>query len=65
MQITFAVGDTDDVTCPEGYIQTNLDLNQGAGGKVIFLCFTYDSQLGQPIASLATVSGGAFISHSH
>ena len=57
VQITFVAGETPDVSCPEGYIQNPINVNDGAGGKFIYTCFTYNSAFGEPIASVTAVLG--------
>jgi hypothetical protein len=58
LQITFAAGETaEDAICPSGYTQNNVNLNDGAGGMVIYTCFSKSPEAGLPITNLLAVSG--------
>lgn len=39
IDVTFVVGDNQNVAAPPGYTRLEQDLNEGAGGKFIYLCF--------------------------
>ncbi len=57
-QITFAVGDLEsELVCPSGYIQNNVNLNDGAGGKIINTCFTYSPSAGAPLTGIVGIQG--------
>jgi len=59
------LGSSSSITPPTPYIKINYgvlsygngDLNQGAGGKYIYLCYTRDSVAGSPIRGLRIYSG--------
>ena len=51
---------TDDVPfirVPDGYCKDRVDLNAGAGGKFIYLCYRRDAS--KPLTSLAVLTGGS------
>lgn len=43
---------------PAGYTKIGIDLNKGAGGDFIYLCYTKDYAAGLPINGLQVYSGG-------
>jgi hypothetical protein len=43
---------------PAGYIAAPVDLNSGAGGFDIFLCYTTDPSKGKPITGVKVILGG-------
>lgn len=54
------VGDDDWRSIPHGYVRINQDLNEGAGGSFIFLCFSTDpakAAEGLPIRSITVIGG--------
>lgn len=38
-EVTFVLGDNSDIPAPAGYTKVPVDLNSGAGGKYIYLCY--------------------------
>ena len=56
--MTFAAAEqAEDALCPQGYMQNNINLNDGAGGMVIYTCFTKDPEAGAPITGMLAVTG--------
>lgn len=59
VDIKVIVGSNADIAAPEGYQKLACDLNRGAGGKYIYLCYKKQANAapGDCITSLAVVSG--------
>ena len=53
--ITVITGDDAGISAPAGYTKIDLDLNKGAGGDYVYLCYTQQSNQ-QAITDLAVVS---------
>ncbi len=49
---------------PAGYTKIGVDLNKGAGGSYIYLCYTKDTSKGMPIRNLS-VHNSSSGSHTH
>ncbi len=57
-ELTVISGGSSDIQPPQGYSKINVDLNQGAGGDFIYVC--YKKGIGAPITGLAvTLNDGA------
>lgn len=54
--ITFAMGPSKDVPAPNKYTKVDQDLNEGAGGKYIYLCYTTKGSE-SPITGLYLLDG--------
>jgi hypothetical protein len=56
-EITVIYGGNSGIQPPAGYTKINVDLNQGAGGDYIYVC--YKKGVGAPITGLAVTLGNA------
>ncbi|RLS53451.1 MAG: hypothetical protein DWH91_14415 [Planctomycetota bacterium] len=52
-------GNNADIPAPNGFTKFPLDLNKGAGGDFIYLCFTRLRALGAPLQDVSVVAGGS------
>lgn len=50
-------GNSSDIPAPQRYRRVNQDLNQGAGGEYVYLCYTEDADLGATITDIIVVAG--------
>lgn len=50
-------GNSSDIRPPEGYRRVHQDLNQGAGGEYIYLCYTEGAGLGAKITDITVIAG--------
>ena len=46
----------DQASPPPGYIKIDKDLNKGAGGAYVYLCYSTDPNVGQPISNIQVVA---------
>ena len=51
-------GNHPEIEPPDGYEKIEADLNAGAGGEYIYLCYSQDPNEGEPIKELAVVAAG-------
>jgi hypothetical protein len=61
--IYIATGDNSSPPIPDGYLKIDKDLNEGAGGKYIYLCYTRNpgkAEKGLPIRSVCVVGGNTY-----
>ncbi len=54
-ELQVIVGDSTSIQAPPGFTKIPVDLNKGAGGKYIYLCFKRDA--GTPITGLTVILG--------
>ena len=52
-------GNNGAIPAPNGYTKLPIDLNMGAGGDFIYLCFTRNSSLGAPLEDVSVIAGGS------
>ena len=45
--------------CPPRYTRVNQDLNQGAGGDYIYLCYSTDPYFGQPVTDIFVMTSSS------
>lgn len=46
-------------TAPAGYAMINRDMNTGAGGEYVFICYTTSPDAGPPITAIQVLAGGS------